>query len=235
MHKPSKLLLLAASGLVALGLAGAVHADSKPKKQATAKNPPKTATKFYKWIDDEGKVHYTEHLPPESTGKNTSQLNKHGSVVRETDRALTPEERLLQEQATHRREEEAKTQKEEERKNVAVMSSYSSEKDIDSARERALASNSDAINSANHNIEVAMKRKEELTKRSAGFQNKPKPEKLEREIESNETDLRNQQQLLNTKKREAEQINARYDEDKRRFLRLTKPASSTASIAQPTP
>lgn len=223
----SKLVLLAA-GVIALGLAGAVNAQSKP--QPAPKGPPK----FYKWVDDQGKVHYTEHLPTEATGKSMTTLNRQGTPVKETDRALTAEERRAQQEEAIAREEKAKVQREEERKNLAVMSSYSSEKDIDSARERALTSNADVIKSASHNVETALKRKKELAAQRSALKDRPLPPKLSTDIESNETNLRDQQQLLDSKKREADQINARYDEDKRRFQRLTKPAT-TAAITPPTP
>jgi hypothetical protein len=38
-----------------------------------------------------------------------------------------------------------------------------------------------------------------------------------------EADLKAQQELLETKKREVDGINARYDEDKKRYAALSKP------------
>jgi len=215
-------------GLICAGLLTATaHAQEKKK---TSKSPSNAAgpQKLYKWVDDQGNVHYSERLPQEATGKATSTLNRQGTVTRETGRALTPEELAAKQAAERKRQDEAKAATVERRKNEAVLSSYESEKDIDLARERAMVSNADAIRSATHNVDVAAKKQAELQQRAAPFKDKPVPTKLQQEIEANAVDLKNQQQLLDTKKREAEQINARYDEDKRRFNALTKNKDSAA-------
>jgi len=212
-------------GLLSYGLAA--HAQS-----GGATSGP---TKLYKWVDDQGKVHYTEHLPPEAAGKATSQMNRQGTVVKETDRALTKEQQFAKQEAEREREEQAKRATEERRMNEAILSSYSSEKDIDMARERAMQSNADAIKSAAHNVEAAKKLHADLLQKAAPFKDKPLPAKLQRDIESNEVDLKNQQQLLDSKKREAAQINARYDEDKRRYIALTRGSSTSASAPAPAP
>lgn len=192
--------------------------------------------KLYKWVDEQGKVHYTENLPAEAAGKATSQMNNQGTVLKETGRALTREEHLAKQEMERKREEEAKRATEERRINDAILSSYSSEKDIELARERAMQSNADAIKSATHNVELAKKLHAELLQKAAPFNEKqrPLPLKLKQDIESNEIDLRNQQQLLDSKKHEAAQINARYDEDKRRYIALTKAPANTPSPAPAT-
>lgn len=194
--------------------------------QAQNSAPPK----LYKWVDEKGQVHYSERLPQEATGKATTTLNKQGQVTQETNRALTKEELAVKQAEDRRRQDEAKAATEERRKNEAVLSSYESEKDIEMARSRAMESNTDAIKSATHNVERAKRKQTELSKLTTPFKDKPLPKKLERDIEENEIDLKNQQQLLDTKKREAEQINARYDEDKRRFNALTK--GTTTSVVK---
>ncbi|HKY03089.1 MAG TPA: hypothetical protein VJM53_11110, partial [Burkholderiales bacterium] len=71
----------------------------------------------------------------------------------------------------------------------------------------------------------------ELNQLSAPYKDKKLPGKIQRDIETNEVDLKNHQQLLDAKKKEAAQINARYDEDKRRFIALKGGAPVSSSIA----
>jgi len=61
--------------------------------------------------------------------------------------------------------------------------------------------------------------------------NKP-PAKVMQDIQNNEIDLKAQQALLTAKKKEVEGINARYDEDKRRYLELTKGSPASAPTAR---
>src|SRR5258708_7394725 len=48
------------------------------------------------------------------------------------------------------------------------------------------------------------------------------PPKLGEDMRNSEVDLRAQEELLAVKKKEVEMINARYNEDKKRFIELTK-------------
>jgi hypothetical protein len=48
------------------------------------------------------------------------------------------------------------------------------------------------------------------------------PPKLVEDLRNSEVDLRAQEELLAVKKKEVEMINARYNEDKKRFIELTK-------------
>jgi len=70
---------------------------------------------------------------------------------------------------------------------------------------------------------------EELRKQQAGFQKQADqlkgrdlPEGLQHDLKTVEADLQAQQQLLEVKKREADTINARYDDDKKRYSALSR-------------
>jgi len=73
-------------------------------------------------------------------------------------------------------------------------------------------------------------RVEALRKQQAGFQKqaddlkgKDLPAALQQDLKTVEADLKAQEQLLEVKKREAESINARYDDDKKRYSALNQP------------
>jgi hypothetical protein len=57
------------------------------------------------------------------------------------------------------------------------------------------------------------------------------PKKLEDDIKANEADIKGQQDALAAKKKELGDINARYDEDKRRYLELTTGTKTKAAAA----
>jgi hypothetical protein len=48
------------------------------------------AAEVYRWVDENGEVHYSESLPPDYEDKGFDVLNRQGMVVEE-DRKLTPE------------------------------------------------------------------------------------------------------------------------------------------------
>jgi len=183
--------------------------------------------KLYKWTDANGKVHYTDKMPTESAGRAAAELNKQGTVVRRTEAALTPEQKAELEREKQRKLEEEVAAKEQKRKDLALLNTYSSERDIDEARARALRTNEDAIKEAERKLADVQKRSEKLRADAEFYQKKPMPPQLKQDMQVNELELRTQTELIDAKKKEVAGINAKYDEDKRRFTDLTS-ASKTA-------
>ena len=107
-------------------------------------------------------------------------------------------------------------------KTTALLNTYSSEKDVDDTRARALKENEAAILDAEKKIAGAMKRQKELDGEKEFYAKKTLPAKLQQDIRANELDLKNQQDLLDAKKKQVASINAKYDEDKKRYVELTK-------------
>ena len=85
-----------------------------------------------------------------------------------------------------------------------------------------------AIREIENRIAGAEKRKKELASEKEFYVKKPMPPKLQADIKNNEVQIRNQRGLLEAKKKQAAEINAKYDEDSRRYLELTGGAAPSA-------
>jgi hypothetical protein len=96
------------------------------------------AAATYKWVDEKGVVHYTDKLPPDAVDKASTELSKQGVPVNKTDKALTPEQRRAKEQEAEKAKENARLQEEIARRDRALVASYTSEAEIDLARNRSL-------------------------------------------------------------------------------------------------
>jgi len=75
----------------------------------------------------------------------------------------------------------------------------------------------------------AQERAKKLAAEKEFYVKKPMPKKLQDDIKSNDVDLKVQQDALAAKQKESGEINAKYDEDKRRYLELTGAKPKTAS------
>jgi hypothetical protein len=194
---------------------------------------PAAAQKLYKYTDPAtGKVVYTDKPPIEAAGKANEQLNRHGTVVRRNDAALTPEQIAAREAERKKRLEDEMAAKEEKRKNTALLNTYSSETDIDEARERALKANEEAIRDAERKLADVQRRQQALAAEAEFYQKKPMPKPLQQDVQGNEAALKATTELLDAKRKETATINARYDEDKRRYQALTKAgAAGTVSAS----
>jgi len=192
------------------------------------------AQQLYRWVDDKGVVHYSDRLPSEATGKAHVQLNRQGVVTKRTAGALSPEELAAREAQERERQEAEKRAREEARKNEALLKTYASAEDIDYARERALAQSREALQNMQHQLAQAEARRDELAQQAKQYeaQGNPLPARLQREVEANEAELATYRSLFEAKQREAAAITQRYDEDKRRYLQLTRGASSQTKASR---
>lgn len=199
--------------------------------------PPASAQQaMFKCKDDKGKTYYTQTPPAECLGKEMKEMSKQGTVVRKREAALTPEQLAARETEEKRKKEEEERAKEEKRKNQALLNTYSSEKDIEEGRQRALKQFEQTTKDIEKRIEDGQKRAQKLASEKEFYAKKPMPKKLEDDIKNNDIDLKGQQDAMMARKKELGDINAKYDEDKRRYLELTmgaKPKPAAAAAAAP--
>ncbi len=176
----------------------------------------------YRCVGADGKKYYGQTIPRACAGQVVEQLNAQGIVVKRIEpaskagpgaRAETPEEQ-------RKRELEAR---DEARRNKALLATYTSERDIEQARARALEDNQVAIKETEGRIATLKKRHADLKKELKFYDGKTKPPaKLEQDIKSAEFDIKVQEDVLAQRKKDADAINAKYDDDKRRYLELTQ-------------
>jgi Domain of unknown function (DUF4124) len=186
---------------------------------------------MYKWVDEKGVVHYTDKMPPEAVDKASVELNKQGVQIKKTDKALTPEQRQALEQEAGRKREVARAQEEIARRDRALVSSYTSEAEIDLARNRSLQTINNVILSAQAFSEQLNKRKVDVEAKKAESEGKPVVAVLDRELESIDLELARQADVIAQKQRETTAITAKYDADKQRWRELVAAKSATKAAA----
>jgi len=196
---------------------------------ALAAAPASAQQRMYKCKDDKGKTYYTQTPPAECLGKEMDELNRQGTLIKKREAALTPEQMAAREAEDKRKKEEGLAAKEEKRKKQALLNTYSSEKDIEDSRLRALKQADLAAKELEKRIAETQQRAQKLAAEKEFYSKKPMPKKLQEDIKNNEIELKGQQDTLAAKKKELGEINAKYDEDKRRYLELTGAAPKAAA------
>ncbi len=195
---------------------------SRRRRSLVGAGPARAAT--YKWVDEKGVVHYTDKMPPEAVDKASVELNKQG-VPDQEDRAgadarAAPRDRAGRGAPAAGR---AGSRKRSRAATARSSSSYTSEAEIDLARNRVAADDRHVIQSAQAYSEQLGKRKAEVEAKKAQFEGKPMVAALDRELESIDAELARQAELVAQKKREA-------DGD---HPRSTTPTSSAGASSSP--
>jgi hypothetical protein len=200
--------------LAAVALVAVSHvAHAQTKEQYT-----------YRCTGTDGKKYYGQTIPDACVGRPLELINKQGLVVKRIDPEGDEKARLAKEAEAEKKRELEASQKEAQRRNRALLATYTSEKDIEESRSRALREHQKQVQEVETRIDAIKKRQARFEKDLAVYQEAGKgepPARLKEEITNAEIDLKAQQSLLDAKKKEAASINARYDEDKRRYLEAT--------------
>jgi chromosome segregation ATPase len=184
----------------------------------------------FRCVGTDGKKYYGSTIPPQCLGQPVEQLNNQGMVIKRIDAAASSADREKKAAEEEERKKREAISKEEGRRNRALLATYTSEKDIDAARARALKENQGAVADIEKRIGGLKTRLAEQKKELDFYSGKNKPPaKLSQDIQSTEFDIRAQEDLLAAKKKEVEQINARYDDDKKRYAELTKGSGGASS------
>src|SRR3954468_2391096 len=180
----------------------------------------------YRCTDTDGKRYYGNTIPMKCVGHVVEQLNAQGLVVRRIDPEGEEKAREAKAASAAKAKEEEAATREESRRNRALLATYTSERDIDDARARALQDNHGAVREVETKIDTLKKRRAGYDKELEFYQDKKgntkPPAKLLEDIDSVSVDLKVQEELLAVKKKEVDNINAKYDQDKKRYLQLTR-------------
>jgi hypothetical protein len=186
--------------------------------------PVASQAQSYRCIAKDGKRYYGSLIPAECQGRPVELLNAQGLVVKRIDPEGAEKERLAKEASEARKRQEESAARETARRNQALLATYTSEKDIDDARARALTENTKATQLVENRLDSLRKQHAGYEKDLESYKGKGEPPVILREnLKVTEADLQAQQQLLDVKKREVEAINARYDDDKKRYSALSRP------------
>jgi hypothetical protein len=180
----------------------------------------------YRCTGTDGKRYYGNTIPMKCVGHVVEQLNAQGLVVRRIDPEGEEKAREAKAASAAKAKEEEAATREESRRNRALLATYTSERDIDDARTHALQDNRSAVQQVETKIDTLKKRRAGYDKELEFYQDKKgttkPPAKLLEDIDSVNVDLKVQEELLASKKKEVDSINAKYDQDKKRYLHLTR-------------
>jgi hypothetical protein len=203
------LVVLSAAALLAMPLAG----QAQNREQYT-----------YRCVGKDGKKYYGQTMPNACLGMPLEMINKQGFVVKRIDPEGDEKAKLAKEEEAQKKREAENAIKDSQRRSRALLATYTSEKDIQDSRARALVENNKQIQEVQGRIADIKKRKERSQKELELFASSgkgPPPARLKEEISIADLDLKSQESVLASKKKDAELINARYDEDLRRYRELT--------------
>lgn len=203
MHRPSSLVGALA---IVLGLGG----------------PAMAAGNFYCCVDVNGKQVCGDLLPQACYGRAYRELGPSGQTLRTIEAPLTAEQRAARNAEEAQRKVEEEILRERQRKDQALLNTYGSEKDIEFMRLRAKADVQKSINAAEAKI-VEIRNERKVFENEAEFYKKKKlPPEVQKGLRDTDYEIKAQEYLIESKKKELDLIRIKYDEDLRRFQEIAR-------------
>lgn len=185
---------------------------------------PCHAGNMIKWVDNEGRVHYSDQVPPEYAKKQKKFLNKEGRTIKTIEAAKTKqqieeENRKAKLEAERKRKEEA--QKEKDR---ILLLTYQSIDSIEESRDNKLTTIDNTIQITMTTLKTQQQRLDGLLHRAANFERTGRavPGNLLQQIKTARSDIDKTNSFINSKKQEKEAIRKEFDGYIKRYRELTQ-------------
>ncbi len=204
-------LLVVLLGAAALFAAHAYAAPGSSSKQGGV---------AYKWVDEQGVVHYGDHIPPQYAQQDREVLNSQGVPVGHIEAAMTPE----QASAEARKKAELFKQRQHD---SFLVSTYTSVQDIEALRDVRLDQLRGQRTAAEQYVESLRSRLGSLQGLAVAYQPyaanpdaRRMPDDLAENLVRTLNEVRAQSAALAAKSEEEKTLRAQFDADIQRYREL---------------
>jgi len=204
-----KVIHLLVSLTIGATLAVPAMAQTKPK-------PGGTGPVMYKCVDSRGMIYYSDKLTPECN--QVEEMNRQGRVVKKHETAKPD----MAAKPAADQEGAAKDSAERRRRDRALIATYTSEEEIDLARDHSLAIPLQASKTAENRLAKANAQLFDLKTQANRLaeQQKAIPPQLLEEIDAKQKEVSVIEAELQQKKNYADSLRAKYEADKLRYREL---------------
>ena len=175
------------------------------------------------WKDKAGKVvGCGDKVPPEYQDNATNELNKRGVTVKQSEAALTPEQKKAKQAEIDRKQAEEQAKTELRRKDKALLETFGSDKEIDLKRDREVQLLESNIETLQSNLKNANERQAGSLARieQAKKTKQPVAQSTQDEFDRVEADKTKIQNQISQKRKEIAELTQKYAEMKKRFNEL---------------
>lgn len=184
--------------------------------------PAADAGKLYKWVDEDGNVHYGDKVPAKYAKEERKVINDQGMEVETREREKTKEEIEAERRAKEREKQREKAREKQASHDRMLLDTYTSAEDLELARDNRIQALESQIRVTSRNIENL---EQSLSKIEQRIERREKagntvPDHLEQDREQTRKDLLDQQRYLMSREDKIEEIRSRFGRDIARYRKL---------------
>jgi hypothetical protein len=187
---------------------------------ATPAGAQDSGRKLYKWTDDQGQVHYGDHVPDEYANQERHVFNKQGVEIERVEAQKTPEQQAIEDQKSQAVEERR-------RRDHNLVTTFGSVEEIERLRDQRLGLVSDQIKVASQFLEILRSRLDKMRTDAARFRpysDKPTaprmPDLVAEDLARVNADIHTQEDNLRQKRSEESDLRTQFTSDIARYKEL---------------
>lgn len=114
--------------------------------------------KMYKWIDDEGQMHFGDRIPAQYLKKEHDELSDRGDVIKRVQAAETEEEKAAKRVLERERKKQELAIRKKRQRDRVLLDTYTTERDLVLARDARIDAVNSQVQLANSIIEDSNKK-----------------------------------------------------------------------------
>lgn len=181
-----------------------------------------TQAAIYRWVDDNGRIHYSDRVAPQDMKKKRYQLNSQGVTQSVTKAAKTPEQLAVEEQAKKDRTTEAKIAAKNKQYDDMLLATFTTDKDLIRSRDGKINALESSIKLTESSLARLNKNLTLLNKKENTKKNKESDiaKKLMTQITDTQAQIQQQEEYIGRKRQEQIQLSNKFDKDIARFREL---------------
>lgn len=176
-------------------------------------SPFAAQAKMYKWVDENGQMHFGDKIPTKYLVKEHEELNEQGVTVKHKEAAKTPEQKAEEKRQEKERKQAALEEKKKKQRDRVLLDTYTTERDLIVARDSRL----DAVDSQIHLAESIIKdsnnKIESMEKRVTAIKasNREVPPELFQRIEREKQQVSVQSEVMANHKKRHDEISVQFN------------------------
>ncbi len=201
-------------------LLAAAFSAASPSTASASPSTGKDKSVAYRWVDEQGVVHYGDRVPPQYAQKERSIINSQGVEVRTLDAQKSPEQIAVE----ARQQQETIKQKQHD---SFLLTTYTSVKDIEALRDERLDQLKAQRVAADQYVETIHSRLAALQSRALGFRPysdkrtaRRLPDDLAEDLIRTLNEMRTQNVALSAKGAEETLLRSQFQTDIERYRAL---------------
>lgn len=183
---------------------------------------PASEARVYCCKDARGQQVCGDVLPAACADRGYRELNSQGATVRQVEAPMTEAQRAKRDAEAKKARDEDMARQEQRRRDTTLLNTYTSEREIDAARDRRIADIEELLTRLREQQHTLSERHKKLEKDAAVFTAKGKrvPSGVKDRLDTNGEDLRQIGENIAQKERDLADTRKRFEEDRARFREI---------------